>query len=103
MMKNLPATFCRVVRCNVMVRTKCFLLDGRLLEVRERRVLSSFQVWIYEGGQPVSLYSTLRLGEIAAAHTKGIDLLNRAMSDAIADVLQGRHPLLQAAGLVAAE
>ena len=86
-----------------MTRTKWFLHEGRVLEVRARRVMTSFQIWIYEDGRPLSLHSSVRLVDVTASFTVGVDLLNRAMSDAVADVLQDRFPLGQPSSLAAAE
>jgi hypothetical protein len=86
-----------------MTRTKWFLHQGRALEVRERRVITSYQIWIYEDGRPISLHSTVRLVDVTAALAVGVDLLNRAMPDAVADVLLGRFAVDEPSSLAAAE
>ena len=86
-----------------MTRTKWFLHHGRVLEVRERRIMTNYQIWIYEDGRPISLHSTVRLVDVTAALAVGVDLLSRTMADAVADVLQGRFAVDEPSGLVAAE
>ena len=86
-----------------MTRTKYFSHQGRVLEVRDRRVMTSFQIWIYEDDRPVSLHSVMRLVDVSAGLTRGVDLLNRAMADAVADVLQGRFLLGEPPSMTAAE
>jgi hypothetical protein len=86
-----------------MTRTKWFLYQGRVLEVRQRRVMTTFQIWIYRDGQPIALHGTVRLVDASAGLTRGVDLISRAMADAVADVLQGRFLLDRVPAMVAAE
>src|SRR5260370_8274834 len=87
------ATLSAVERCSAMTRTRWLLHQGRVLEVRQRRVVTTFQIWIYEDGQPVGLHSTVRLVDASAGLARGVDLVSRAMADAVADALQGRFSL----------
>ena len=96
-----PSAACDVA--SVVTRTKYFSHQGRVLEVRDRRVMTSFQIWIYEDDRPVSLHSVMRLVDVSAGLTRGVDLLNRAMADAVADVLQGRFLLGEPPSMTAAE
>jgi hypothetical protein len=86
-----------------MTRTKWFLHQGRVLEVRQRRVMTTFQIWIYEDGKPVGLHGTVRLVDASAGLARGVDLVSRAMADAVADVLQGRFLVDGVPAMAAAE
>ena len=86
-----------------MTRTKWLLYRGRVLEVRERRVMTSYQIWLYEDGRPIRLHSSVRLVDVTAALAVGVDLLSRTMADAVADVLQGRFAVDEPSSVAAAE
>jgi hypothetical protein len=73
-----------------MTRSKWFLHAGRALEVRDQRVMTSLEIWVYENGRPLGRYATLKLREAAAALASGRDLLGQAMENAIKDVQAGR-------------
>lgn len=76
-----------------MTRTKWFLYRDRTLEVRDKRVMTNFQIWIYENGRPVGLHSTVPLSEASRSLALGIDLLGRAMERAVQDVQDGLFSL----------
>ena len=86
-----------------MTRTRWLLHQGRVLEVRQRRVMTTFQIWIYEDGQPGGLHSTVRLVDASAGLARGVDLVSRAMADAVADVLQARFLVDRVPAMAAAE
>jgi len=71
-----------------MTRSKYVLQGDRVLEVRDRRVMTSLEIWIYENDRPISRHSALRLSDAASALAAGRDLLREAMERAAAD-LQG--------------
>jgi hypothetical protein len=73
-----------------MTRSKWFLHDGRALEIRDRRFMTSFELWIYENDRPLGCHSRVALRDAAAGLAEGTDVLGRAMDDAIGDVLAGR-------------
>lgn len=73
-----------------MTRNKWFLHEGRTLEIRDRRVMTSFEIWVYENDRPLGRHSTVSLREAATRLAAGEDVLNRAMDGAIGDVLAGR-------------
>lgn len=76
-----------------MTRSKWFLHRDRPLEVRDRRVMSSFEVWVYENDRPLARHSALSLREAAAALAAGRDLLGQAMERAVEDVVSGRFSI----------
>jgi hypothetical protein len=76
-----------------MTRSKWFLHAGRSLEVRDHRVMTVLQVWIYEDDRPLGLHSTLSLREAAAGLAAGRDVLGQAMERAVRDVETGRFSL----------
>ena len=65
-----------------MTRSKWFLHAGRTLEVRDQRVMTSLQLWIYEGDRPVGLHSTLTLRDAATGLAAGRDVPGQAMQRA---------------------
>jgi hypothetical protein len=73
-----------------MTRSKWFLFAGRSLEVRDHRVMTALQVWIYEDDRPLRLHSTLTLRDAAAGLAAGRDVLGQAMDCAVRDVETGR-------------
>jgi len=44
---------------------------GRTLEIRDQRVMTALQVWIYGDDRPVGLHSTLSLRNAAAGLVAG--------------------------------
>ena len=86
-----------------MTRSKWFLHAGRSLEIRDQRVMTALQVWIYEDDRPVGLHSTLSLRDAAAGLAAGRDVLGQAMDCAVRDVEAGRFSLDPSPALVAAE
>lgn len=86
-----------------MTRSNWFLHAGRSLEVRDHRVMTTLQLWIYEDDRPLGLHSTLGLREAAAGLAAGRDLLGQAMERAVLDVETGRFPLDASPALSAAE
>jgi hypothetical protein len=87
-----------------MTRTKWFLYRDRPLEVRDHRVMTRLEIWIYEDGRPVARHSTLTLAEAARALASGRDLLAQSMRHAVEDIVSGRFALESAApALLAAE
>jgi hypothetical protein len=86
-----------------MTRSKWFLHAGRSLEARDRRVMTTLQVWIYEDDRPLGLHGTLSLREVAAGLAAGRDVLGQAMERAVRDVEAGRFSLDPPPALVAAE
>jgi hypothetical protein len=86
-----------------MTRCKWFLHDNRAFEVRDRRVFTSFQIWIYEAERPVALHSEVPLRDASQGLIAGIDLLGQAMEAAIADVQNGRFALCLPPVVLAAE
>ena len=73
-----------------MTRNKWFLHEGRSLEIRDRRVMTSFEIWVYEDDRPLGRHSTVSLREAAARMANGEDLLKSAMDGAIGDIQAGR-------------
>jgi len=73
-----------------MTRNKWFLHDGRSLEIRDRRVMTSFEIWVYENDVPLGRHSSVSLREATTGLVAGEDALSRAMDGAIGDVLSGR-------------
>lgn len=86
-----------------MTRNKWFLHAGRSLEIRDHRVMTMLQIWIFEDDRPLALHSTLTLREAAAGLVAGRDVLANAMESAIRDVETGRFSLDPSPALVAAE
>lgn len=86
-----------------MTRSKWFLCAGRALEIRNQRVMTSLELWIYEDDRPIGLHSALSLRDAAAGLAAGRDVLGQAMERAIEDVQAGRFPLDQPTALLAAE
>lgn len=76
-----------------MTRSKWFLHSNRTLEVRDKRVMTSFQIWIYENGRPIGLHSTVSLAEASRSLAVGVDLVGRAMERAVQDVQGGYFSL----------
>lgn len=72
-----------------MTRSKYVLQGDRVLEVRDRRVMTSLEIWIYENDRPVGRHSALRLSDAAAALAQGRDMLAEAMERAAADLQAG--------------
>jgi hypothetical protein len=77
-------------RCACMTRNKWFLHEGRSLEIRDRRVMTSFEIWIYENDLPIGRHSTISLREAVTRSASGEDVLSRAMDSAIGDIQAGR-------------
>lgn len=101
---NIQATIRRVPRCpGTMTRSKWFMHAGRALEIRDHRVMTALEVWIYEDDRPLALHSTLTLREAAAGLAAGRDVLGQAMEKAIRDVETGRSSLGSSPAPVAAE
>ena len=73
-----------------MTRNKWFLHEGRSLEIRDRRVMTSFEIWVYENDLPIGRHSTVSLREAATRLAAGEDALSRAMDGAIGDIQAGR-------------
>lgn len=86
-----------------MTRSKWFLYAGRALEIRDQRVMTSLELWIYEDDRPIGLHSALSLRDAAAGLAAGHDVLSQAMERAIEDVQAGRFPIDRASVLLAAE
>jgi hypothetical protein len=72
-----------------MTRSKWFLHRDQVLEVRDLRVMTSLEIWIYQDGRPVVRHSALTLRETVQALGQGRDLLDAAMDRAMADVQAG--------------
>ena len=73
-----------------MTRSKWLLHDGRALEIRDRRVMTSYEIWVYENDRPLGVHSTLNLREAATGLAAGQDILGQAMQRALDDVQAGR-------------
>ena len=73
-----------------MTRSKWFLHRDQVLEVRDRRVMTSLEIWIYQDDRPVARHGALSLRVAAQALGNGRDLLDEAMDRAMADVQAGR-------------
>jgi hypothetical protein len=86
-----------------MTRSKWFLHAGRSLEVRDHRIMTTFEIWIHEDDRPLCRHSTLSLRDAAAGLAAGRDVLGQAMECAIRDVEAGRFCLEPSPALVAAE
>jgi hypothetical protein len=87
-----------------MTHTKWFLHRDRPFEVRDRRVMTRLEIWIYEDGRPLACHSTLARGEAARALASGRDLLGQAMERAVEEIVSGRFPIGAASpSLIAAE
>jgi hypothetical protein len=82
----------RDLRCAYVTRNKWFLHEGRSLEIRDKRVMTSFEIWVYENDLPIIRHSTVSLREAATQMVAGEDALNRAMDGAICDIKAGRFP-----------
>lgn len=76
-----------------MTRCKWFLHQDRALEVRDLRVHTSLQIWIYENERPLGLHSIVPLAVASRGLAKGVDVLGRAMENAVRDVQEGRFAL----------
>lgn len=72
-----------------MTRSKWFLQGDRVLEVRDLRVMTSLEIWIYEDDRPVGRHSALSLRDAASALAQGRDMLAEAMERAVIDVQAG--------------
>ena len=72
-----------------MTRSKWLLLDGRALEIRDCRVMTSLEIWVYENDRPLGRHATLALREAAKGLAAGEDLLGQAMQRAVDDLLAG--------------
>lgn len=77
-------------RYDRVTRNKWFLHEGRSLEIRDRRVMTSLEIWVYENDLPIRRHSTISLGEAATRLAAGDDVLSRAMDGAIGDIQTGR-------------
>lgn len=73
-----------------MTRNKWFLHEGRSLEIRDRRVMTSFEIWVYENDRPLGRHSVISLREAASRMAAGEDALKSAMEGAIGDIQAGR-------------
>jgi hypothetical protein len=73
-----------------MTRSKWFLHQGRPFEVRDVRVVTSFQIWVYENERPLAQHSAVPLSDVIAGAALGKDVLNGAMEVAVRDVQAGR-------------
>lgn len=73
-----------------MTRNKWFLHEGRSLEIRDRRVMTSFEIWVYENDRPLGRHSVVSLREAASRMAAGEDALKSAMEGAIGDIQAGR-------------
>ncbi len=76
-----------------MTRSKWLLHDGRALEIRDRRVMTSLEIWVYENDRPLGLHATLTLRDAAAGLAAGHDILGQAMQTAVDDLQAGRFKL----------
>jgi len=85
-----------------MTRSKWFLHEDRAFEVRDLRVMTSFEIWIYEDECPIRQHSVVSLGDASRGLAAGIDVLGRAMETAIDDVQAGRFALAPAKPVVLA-
>lgn len=72
------------------IRSKWFFHQNRLFEARDVRVMTRYQIWIYEGGRPLGQHSTISLSDVAAGRAAGRDVLARAMDAAAEDIQSGR-------------
>ena len=59
-----------------MTRSKWFLHGDQVLEVRDRRAMTSLEIWIYQDGRKVVRHSALSLRETVHALRQGRDLLD---------------------------
>jgi hypothetical protein len=73
-----------------VTRNKWFLHEGRSLEIRDRRVMTSFEIWVYENDRPLGRHSIVSLREAATRMAAGEDALSHAMDGAIGDIRAGR-------------
>ena len=73
-----------------MTRSKWFLHENEVLEVRDRRVMTSLEIWIYQNDRPIGRHGALTLRDTVQALGQGRDLLDEAMDLAMADVQSGR-------------
>ena len=73
-----------------MTRSKWFLHGDQVLEVRDHRVMTSLEIWIYQNDLPVGRHGTLSLRDTVQALGQGRDLLAEAMDRAMHDVQAGR-------------
>lgn len=71
-------------------RSKWFFHQGRVFEARDERVMTRFQIWIYEDGSPLGLHSTVSLNDVVAGLSAGRDVIGRAMDAAGEDIAAGR-------------
>jgi len=76
-----------------MTRSKSLLHDGRALEIRDRRVMTSFEIWVYENDRPLGLHATLTLRDAAVGLAAGQDILGQAMQTAVDELQAGRFNL----------
>jgi hypothetical protein len=75
-----------------MTRSKWFLHEGRPLEVRDVRIMTKFEIWIYEDEQPLARHSAVPLSDVIAGVALGKDILGGAMELAVHDVQAGNFP-----------
>lgn len=71
-------------------RSKWFFHQERLFEARDVRVMTRYQIWIYEDGRPLRQHSSLGLNDVVAGIAAGRDVLARAMDAAAEDIQSGR-------------
>lgn len=71
-------------------RSKWFFQQDRLLEARDVRVMTRYQIWIYEDGRPLCQHSSLSLNDVVRGMAGGCDVLARAMDAAAEDIQSGR-------------
>ncbi len=76
-----------------MTGAKWFIHEGRTLEVRYQRVMTSYQIWVYESDRPLDMYSAIALSDAAAGIAAGQDVIGHAMESAMSDVVAGKFPL----------
>lgn len=75
-----------------MTRSKWLLQGDRVLEIRDLRVMTSLEIWIYENDRPVARHSTISLRDAARALAHGRDMLGEAMDRAVAELQAERSP-----------
>lgn len=85
------------------IRSKWFFHQNRLFEARDVRVMTRYQIWIYEDGRPLHQHSTVGLNEVVAGIAAGRDVLAHALDAAAEDIQSGKFETTGPHAVAAAE
>ena len=84
-------------------RSKWFFHQDRLFEARDVRVMTRYQIWIYEDGRPLCQHGSVSLNDVVAGIAAGRDVLARALDAAAEHIQSGKFETGRSLAVVAAE